>query len=625
MTKKDKKEKTLKLPIKRIVSNNLFVLKMIFKSAPAITVTSLVITLMTSLMDFFSTAYILRYALNGINDGKSFGQIATFIAVLVVVQFVVYGLWQWYYRCYFEVRMVEVVKNVHNMVYTHAISVELECYENPKFHDDFVKAIDECCERLYKVNESVMQIVWFVTYLSTNFLLVVSIDPMFLLFVAIPLAVVPIQSKLNKIKYEKDMKLKEENRRKDYSRRTFYLSDYAKEMRLFGGQTGFPSLMLTRFRESGQRVIDIIKKYGLTIATLRYIIIECNEMLTTLGATMYAAWQTLYTGNIGYGDCIVIVNSIDGIAYTLTNFTGMLLSFHENALYIENLRKFLDYTPKITDGSKPLPQSGDIVLENVTFRYNDAKDGQDDGQKVVAKNVIDGVTMRFGANEKIAIVGHNGAGKTTLIKLLLRLYDIEDGNGVIRYGNENIKDLPVREYRNMFSAVMQDFHIFALTAAENVILGMRSDGDSKRICDALEKSGLGEKIKGFEKGIETLMTKEFDEKGEVLSGGEQQKLAISHVYSKSNRFVILDEPSSALDPIAEYEMYERMTSACKNCGMIFISHRLSSAVMADRIYLMEHGKVLETGTHAELMAKNGRYAEMFTKQAQNYAETEVTA
>ena len=145
-------------------------------------------------------------------------------------------------------------------------------------------------------------------------------------------------------------------------------------------------------------------------------------------------------------------------------------------------------------------------------------------------------------------------------------------------------------------------------------------GEEERVREALKQSGLLEKVRTFPEEIHTFLTREFDEKGMQLSGGEQQKLAISHVYSGQNRFVILDEPSSALDPIAEYEMYESMMKACENCGMIFISHRLSSAVMADRIYMMDGGMVIEEGTHAGLMDQNGKYAEMFRKQAQNYAE-----
>jgi len=331
-------------------------------------------------------------------------------------------------------------------------------------------------------------------------------------------------------------------------------------------------------------------------------------VVTELGATMYAVWQTLGTGNMGYGDCVVAVNAISTVAYTLTNTSERLLKFQENALYIENLREFLNTEPTIRGGETPLPDTGDLVLQSVSFRYEGA-------QNYALKDV----SMRFGARETVAIVGHNGAGKTTLVKLLLRLYDPE---GTITYNGTDIRELQLQPYREAFSSVMQDYHIFAVSAAENVLLRPRGEGDEALVHEALDKSGLRQKTDGFPQGIDTMMTREFDKNGEQLSGGEGQKMAIAHVYTKKNRFVILDEPSSALDPIAEHEMYERMREACADCGMIFISHRLSSAVSADRIYLMENGSVAETGSHAELMERNGRYAEMFRRQAENYGEAQ---
>ena len=282
------------------------------------------------------------------------------------------------------------------------------------------------------------------------------------------------------------------------------------------------------------------------------------------------------------------------------------MEFGEHALYIENLRSFLEYDEEIKDGDEPLPKTGDIVFKNVSFKYDGA-------ENYTLKNL----NLTFGRNEKIAIVGHNGAGKSTIVKLLLRLYDAE---GEILYGDKNIKSFKLDEYRQLFSAVMQDFHIFALTVEENVKLGRVKEGDAERIKHAILKSGMAEKIDSFENKEKTILTREFDSKGEQLSGGEQQKLAIAHVYSKDNRFVVLDEPSSALDPIAEHKMYKNMMDACENCGMIFISHRLSSAIDADRIYLIEDGSVAEVGTHGELMEQNGKYAEMFRRQAENYSE-----
>ena len=174
----------------------------------------------------------------------------------------------------------------------------------------------------------------------------------------------------------------------------------------------------------------------------------------------------------------------------------------------------------------------------------------------------------------------------------------------------------------MFSVVFQDFKTIALPVAENVLMRPREDGDEDRVVDALKKSGAYERVMELPNGIESMLTKEFDENGAVLSVGQSQKIAIAHAFVKDSPFIILDEPSSALDPVAESEMYNNMMRAGEGKGMIFISHRLSSAVGADRIYMLEKGEVIESGTHAELIALGGKYADMFKKQAQNYLDIE---
>ena len=432
---------------------------------------------------------------------------------------------------------------------------------------------------------------------------------MLLIFSLIPLINLPLNIKRNKLNYDRDMESTVQNRRRDYSLRTFYLADYAKEMRL----SGMPTFMLDRFVESGKKILEIIRRYGVRLAVINYATNEIQEVVTTLGATMYSVWKTLVVGTMGLGDCLVILNSLNMITYVLSNSSNYALQFHNHALYIDNLRDFLDYQPRIVDGTKPLPDDGDLVLDNVSFKYSGA-------ENCTLKNL----SLRIKPHEKVAIVGHNGAGKTTLVKLLLRLYDADSGS--VSYGGVDVRDLPVKAYRNIFGSVMQDYHVFALSVAENVLRRARTAADSdEKILDALAKAGFSGKLSTFERGIDTQITKEFADDGENLSGGEAQKLAISSIYAKDNRFVILDEPSSALDPIAEHEMYENMLRASGDCGVIFISHRLSSAVSADRIYLIEDGSVAESGSHEELMRLGGKYAQMFRHQAENYVESAEVA
>ena len=598
-----------KYSVKRVIENNLFALKLIHEAAPFLTAAFIIDAILQSLINVISNAYLLRYAINGIEEGLTFSRIATIVIIWMAVRIVFYIANAIFNYRYVNIASLKVSELVSRRLLEHAEKCDLDCYENPEFYDKLAKALDGGLNNVFQVQSSLVQIVYFIVSFSANTLLVILIDPVLLIFSLIPLINLPLNIKRNKLNYDRDMESTVQNRRSDYSLRTFYLADYAKEMRL----SGMPTFMLDRFVESGKKILEIIRRYGVRLAVINYATNEIQEVVTTLGATMYSVWKTLVVGTMGLGDCLVILNSLNMITYVLSNSSNYALQFHNHALYIDNLRDFLDYQPRIVDGAKPLPDDGDLVLDNVSFKYSGA-------ENYTLKNL----SLRVKPHEKVAIVGHNGAGKTTLVKLLLRLYDAD--SGTVSYGRVDVRDLPLKAYRNIFGSVMQDYHVFALSVAENVLRRARTSEDSAdMILDALAKAGFGGKLSTFEQGIDTQITKEFAEDGENLSGGEAQKLAISSIYAKDNRFVILDEPSSALDPIAEHEMYENMLRASGDCGVIFISHRLSSAVSADRIYLIEDGSVAESGSHEELMRLNGKYAQMFRHQAENYVESEETA
>ncbi len=228
-------------------------------------------------------------------------------------------------------------------------------------------------------------------------------------------------------------------------------------------------------------------------------------------------------------------------------------------------------------------------------------------------------TIREG--EIAALVGHNGAGKTTIIKLLLRLYD--PVSGVIRLNGRDIREYNLHAYRELFAVTFQDFCLFGITVMENVLMGRHYENDEQVAEDALKKAGVYEKVMSLPDGIHTVMTKEFDEHGAVFSGGESQKLAVARTFAKDSYVKIFDEPSSALDPIAEYELFQNIMKEGSDHTMFFISHRLSSVKKCDKVFMLEDGKLIEEGSHTELMALNGSYAKMYRRQAMNYLALET--
>jgi ATP-binding cassette subfamily B protein len=260
----------------------------------------------------------------------------------------------------------------------------------------------------------------------------------------------------------------------------------------------------------------------------------------------------------------------------------------------------LDYRPKIADkiDARFVPEAPSAIkLVNVSFTYNG-----------FTEPTLKNINFEIKPKEKVAIVGDNGAGKSTLIKLIMRLYDATEGS--IYLDGINIKEYEVKPYRDSFATVFQDFQIFAAKLSENVMMDIVKDSDF-----------LG-KLENLPQDIDTPLTREFYDSGVMLSGGEAQKIAIARVFAKKSATVILDEPSSALDPISEYNMNISLMEAVKDKTVIFISHRLSTTRLADRIFMLANGEIIEEGSHEDLMKLNGKYAEMFNLQAEKYSMDE---
>ena len=273
-------------------------------------------------------------------------------------------------------------------------------------------------------------------------------------------------------------------------------------------------------------------------------------------------------------------------------------------MYIEKLRTFLETENELPDeGTAALPAGAAYELNDVHFAY-----------PACEEDTLKGVTMRIPHGTKAALVGYNGAGKSTLVKLFMRLYDPTAGE--VRYGDKKLSDYPLEAYREQVAVLFQDYQIIAATVAENVTMG--EELDEERLMDVLHKVGFEKRLARMPLGIHTPLTKEFEEDGVNLSGGEAQKLAIARVLYSRADLLILDEPSAALDPLSEYRLNETIRELADDKTILFISHRLSTTRMADVIFMLEDGRVIESGSHDELMAQNGKYAEMFRLQAEKY-------
>ncbi len=607
------KDPDAKLPRGRGITNNFYLLGMVAKAVPSLIPFTLTVRIATALSNVLVSTYLFKYVLDALGRGEEIRAVIAGVAVMYGVGVGTEILSQVYYKWYRPMANIRVGDALQKKLQHKASQVELSCYEKPEFFDKFIKASDEAASRAFSVLSSIEQLVWALTTVIANVALVLTISPVFLPLACVPaLFTVLFGKRVNRLTYKKDMELKEETRRRSYIRRVFYLADYAKEMRL----TDMKKVMMARMAGSTEKLEKLSTRYGRRLALLYPFVWAVPYWgISYLGAVLLAAHKTLNTKTMSLGDCFVVINAIGNISGHLEWLFENLIAFDKHALYIENLREFLEYPVAMPeDEEAPTPADFDTLsLNHVSFTYEGAD-----------KPTLTDITMNIRKGERIAIVGHNGAGKTTLVKLLMRLYDVSEG--AICLDGTDIRSLRLSAYRDLFGTVFQDSKMFSVTVAENVMLrGDLTEEDRARVKQALLDSDAYERIEQLPRGMDTIVTKEFDDEGVVFSGGEAQKLSVARIFAGHSQIAILDEPSSALDPIAESKMYENMFRACEDKTVIFISHRLSSATLADRVYLFEDGRIAESGTHRELLALGGRYADMWHKQAQKYTEGEVEA
>lgn len=313
-------------------------------------------------------------------------------------------------------------------------------------------------------------------------------------------------------------------------------------------------------------------------------------------------------GSISVGQVVMYAGAIVTMINAIRNMMELKIRINYSNEYLKTYEEFLTRPNMHYDGTLPIEKrdDGDYELEfsHVSFRYPGTE-----------KDVLSDVSLRFKVREKLAVVGRNGAGKTTLIKLLLRLY--EPTSGTITLNGIDIGKYDYQEYVQIFAAVFQDFRIYHLPLDEN--LAGSENVDAERVKTVLEQVGLRERVARMKDGAHTLLGHDIGD-GELLSGGEEQKLAIARALYKDAPFVILDEPTAALDPIAEAEIYENFDALVGKKTAIYISHRMSSCKFCDRIIVLDSGRLAEAGTHETLMRQEGIYYALYEAQAKHYAE-----
>lgn len=500
----------------------------------------------------------------------------------------------------------KMFKALNNKIFKKAAEVDISCYEDPVFYDKYQRASEILTggyfsAYAYAVSSVISNFIAFISVIS----IVASIHFTYLLFL-LPIAFVfLIEVAKSKVVYKRDFSMTTNNRIKAYTQRIVFLRDYAKDIRT----SNIFSVIIGRFNKAVQSNIEILKSYGVKLFLFSMISSLFGEFIPIIGTYAFAGYQFIYTSALSVSGFSVVLSSIYSVRSTTEMMANEFAELSAVALYFQNLREFFEYESKVVSGEKEPGEFESLEFKNVYFKYPSAE-----------KYSLQNVNIKIEKGQTVAVVGVNGAGKTTFVKLLLRFYDVTSGE--ILYNGINIKEYKLESLRLKFATVFQDYKTFALSVNENIMCRNCSKEDKLTAEEALKQSGVYDKIQTLKNGADTVLTREFDENGAGLSGGEAQKTAVARMFASDFDVAILDEPSSALDPIAEYKMYENLIQATRNKTVIYISHRLSSAVLSDNIFVLGNGSVLESGSHSRLMANNGEYAKMFALQASSYNKKE---
>jgi len=584
-------------------------LRLVWRIAPGWTVATVALAVVQGVLPL-AGLYMIQLIVNAVSDGlNAVDKSAAFreVAWLIVIAGVI-GLASALARSIStlvsEAQGQVVTDHMSDLIHSQSMAVDLEYYENSKYYDVLHRAQQEAPYRPTKiVNDLVMvgqSSITLVGVIGILFSIHWSVG-LIIVAAALPSAYVRLRYSQRLYRWETD--------RTDSDRRSWYLhwlltdGSYAKEIRLFDlGET---------FRGWFKELRGVLRGERLRITARRSLADLASQTVATLavfGTFAYIAWRTLQ-GSITIGAMMMYYTAFNTGLSALQSVLGGVAGLYEDNLFLTYYHEFMALGPKVVDPAAPRPvpkpMREGVVFEGVNFNYPDTE-----------RTALADVDLHIRPGEVTALVGANGSGKTTIVKLLCRLYDPQSGR--VTLDGVDLRDLPVSDLRRGISVIFQDFAKYQLTARQNIWIGnVARPQDDPAIEEAARAAGADAVIAELGRGYDSMLGKWFED-GEELSIGEWQRVALARAFVRDAEILVFDEPTSALDPVSEWQAFEHIRALSKGRAVVLISHRFSTVRNADRIHILEQGRIVESGAHAELMRLDGRYARMYEVQARAY-------
>ena len=585
------------------MKNCIWLLRKNAKACPQRLLAMLVVTLLDA-VNAVNIILFYKYAVQALYQEDVLRQMAIVVGIYLAVHVIHSVVNQYLTQVKYPVWNETIKQSLLKEIYEQYQSLSADTVQDPKFYDAYKKALDESDMRTEAVLNTIQAVLGNLFSAFGIIAVIASMNWILVLLAIIPVCTSALVNlKIVKMRYQYNMSCVKPNRMAEYITRLFYQPEYREEIRLHEN-----ALLQKRYQDAVGEASNQTKAQMPKIVLISASGANLFSLINYGIPMLVLGWQ-VFQGITTIGEFSTGVIGVSNLSSSLFGIWCIIPGIREQSLYIENLRTFLSAQKENAGKTSLAPGMHEITLQDVHFHYS----------ANAAREVTDGISLHIKKGEKIAFVGENGAGKTTLIKLIEGLYRPTAGSIVI--DKTPIEELDAESLRRSIVTVMQKPVHYSFTIAENILLReVQSDTDRRRVQKVLEESGLWERVSHLPKGMDSVLGKEFDEDGIELSGGESQKLAIARALYEDAGVLILDEPANSLDPLAEAEMYERMFAAGKDRTLILISHRLYSTRKADRICYIENGKIVEEGTHEELMKANGKYAAMYHLQASLYAK-----
>ena len=588
------------------LKNYKFMLKTISRACASRVWLNIFFTVVNDLFSIFYNVLFFAYFMETVEKGESIIQVGKVLIIFVLINIVFELLNSYYNQKYIPQNDVKLSLFLKNMIYKKIMEVDIECFDNPEYYDNVSFTLNDLFERVKNILNNLSQ---FVSHLCCVIVLIGYFAQVDFVIVLISLISVSMglffEPVINKQRYHYVNEGLKYQRKYDYVKRISIQAEYAQELRTTNVKNVLNKMLDNAFL--GLRAL--LKIYYRKISMFDSVNAFFGFGIVSCLTTLISLYRIIIDKSITIAMFLPLLGAIAQFTWRASSVIGSFNDILNDNIYLNKFNEFYKYEPKIflQKGEMVDVPFGGIKIEHLYFKY----DNDDD-------YTLRDICMEVQPKQKIALVGYNGAGKSTLINLILRLYDPEQGS--ITYNQKNICDYNIKDYRSKYGIVFQDINVYAATIGQNIAMDTEvySDAEMQNIMNLLH---LREKIDNYKSGFNTQLTHELSDSGEMLSIGQSQCLALARVFiNQQKQLYILDEPTSALDPIAEEEIFGTINSYLEDKTVIYISHRFSASKIADKIYFMENGRIIEQGTHDELIRQKGKYADMFNLQAKYYKD-----